>query len=65
MDESLDSAEARSEGRRPELRADRGPARGRPLLIRGAGGVQRRWQLRSGPSCRCSSSMSSHVFPAE
>ena len=33
MDESLDSeAEARSEGRRPELRADRGPARGRPLL---------------------------------
>ena len=29
MDESLDSeAEARSEGRRPELRADRGPARG-------------------------------------
>ena len=62
MDESLDSeAEARSEGRRPELRADRGPARGRPLLIRGAGGVQRRWQLRSGPSCRCSSSMSSHA----
>ena len=62
MDESLDSeAEARSEGRRPELRADRGPARGWPLLIRGAGGVQRRWQLRSGPSCRCSSSMSSHA----
>ena len=55
MDESLDSeAEARSEGRRPELRADRGRPGGRPLLIRGAGGVKERWQLRSGPSCRCS-----------
>ena len=42
MDESLDSeAEARSEGRRPELRADRGRPGGRPLLIRGAGGVKK------------------------
>ena len=55
MDESLDSeAEARSEGRRPELRADRGPARGLASSNKRRRRRQRRWQLRSGPSCRCS-----------
>ena len=67
MDESLDSKRRHgAKAERPELRADRRPARGRPLLIRGAGGVKERWQLRSGPSCRCSVQLDelARVFPA-
>ena len=56
MDESLDSeAEARAKAEGRSCVPTEEPAgRGRPLLIRGAGGVKERWQLRSGPSCRCS-----------
>ena len=62
MDESLDSeAEARAKAEGRSCVPTEGQPGGRPLLIRGAGGVKERWQLRSGPSCRCSSSMSSHA----
>ena len=54
MDESLDSK--RRHGRRPKagLRADRRKGPGAGLFNKSAGGVKERWQLRSGPSCRCS-----------
>ena len=68
MDESLElEAEARAKAEGRSCVPTEGRPGGRPLLIRGAGGVKERWQLRSGPSCRCSAQLDelARVFPAE
>ena len=62
MDESLDSeAEARSEGRRPELRADRGPARGLASSNKRRRRRQRKVAAEEWSQLPLFSSMSSHA----